>query len=222
MRRREQALIRRQEQAMMQRREQAMTSRKEQRRRALCVRDAMPEGERRVCSGEIQRRICEMEWYREARCVLSYASFRSEVSTEQINRRALEDGKVLYLPKTWADKGYMEFYRVGAPEELSAGYQGIPEPPVGESFPDFIAAESGGEDCVLMLMPGAAFDGENNRLGYGGGYYDKYLAQRGEAVAHTVMLAYDAQRVEKIEAERHDVRPDRIVTENGCQCRAGE
>ena len=64
-----------------------------------------------------------------------------------------------------------------------------------------------------MLLPGLAFDLEGNRVGYGGGYYDRYLSRHDGAGLHTVAVAYDFQVVERLEAESFDKRPELIVTE---------
>lgn len=141
---------------------------------------------------------------------MSYASIRSEVHTERIHEKLLLEGRALYLPKTDPVAHRMEFYPVRNMEELTDGYQGIPEPEGGT--PLFWDAR---EKCrnIVMLMPGAAFDTDRNRLGYGGGYYDRYLAQYGECIAYTCMLAYEVQQVKKIETDCYDIRPNRILTE---------
>ncbi|MCH5265896.1 MAG: 5-formyltetrahydrofolate cyclo-ligase [Lachnospiraceae bacterium] len=184
---------------------------KEARRAGLQARGAMSESERLQCDSRIQRQIRRMDWYQQAEYVLSYASFRSEACTDVINQWILEDGKSLYLPKTYPDRNSMEFYRVQNLAELTAGYQGIQEPAEGEAFDAQAVERTGREEAVLMLMPGAAFDKEGNRVGYGGGYYDRYLAEHGAAIGHRVMLAYAVQQMERIQAEEYDVRPERIV-----------
>ena len=64
-----------------------------------------------------------------------------------------------------------------------------------------------------MLMPGVAFDADKNRIGYGGGFYDRYLEQYGNKIKDKVMLAFSCQRVSKIDVELTDIQPDRVVTE---------
>ncbi len=145
-------------------------------------------------------------WYRQADTVFSYASFRSEVETGRLNRQILLDGKRLYLPRSY-EGGSMIFYRVRHPGELEKGYQGIPEPPDTEPY------ARGGE--VLMLMPGVAWDRKGSRMGYGGGYYDRYLRGRGSEIGHTVMLAYACQEWEDIPVEGFDCPPDLIIRNAG-------
>ena len=90
--------------------------------------------------------------------------------------------------------------------ELSTGYMGIPEPI--EKRP--VIADRG-----VMIMPGLVFDHELNRIGYGGGYYDRYLSKYGNDNIIKVAIAYDFQVVNKIDStsEEHDIKPDIIVTD---------
>lgn len=180
------------------------------RRLARHSRDDIPQDIRDGWSLEIQDRIRQFRWYQEAQIILSYVSFRSEVDTGKINQWILEDGKRLYLPRTYGDRHEMIYYRVRDLSLLQPGYQGIREPQEGEGFP-----LQTGEMETLMLMPGLAFDGRGNRIGYGGGYYDRYLMQHGDRISHTVMLAFDRQRVPEIAVEECDIRPDRIITNGG-------
>ncbi len=102
----------------------------------------------------------------------------------------------------------MIFYRVHHLEELEEGYQGIPEPPATEAFVK-------GRGDVLMLMPGVAFDRKGSRMGYGGGYYDRYLWERVSEIGHTILLAYACQAWEDIPVEGFDCPPDLIIKNAG-------
>lgn len=187
------------------------------RRLALAGRDAIPAERRKNLSEKIRKRVLSHPWYRHSPIVFSYASFRSEVETMELNRDILSDGKELYLPKTWVrpegEKG-MFFFRIRDLTELTRGYRGIPEPPETERF-------SPGEGEVLMLMPGVAYDGKGNRLGYGGGFYDHYLMERGGEITHTILLAYTAQKMEEIPAEDFDHVPDCVLTDMAGSVTAG-
>ena len=88
--------------------------------------------------------------------------------------------------------------------DLQPGYQGILEP--AEYCPKVEATEG------MMLSPGLAFDREGHRVGYGGGYYDRYLARFEGSSLHLYAVAYDFQIVDQIEAEEHDISPHRIIT----------
>ncbi len=187
---------------------------KELRRLALLWRDGIPEADREAWSREIQGIVTASRWYTEADVILSYASFRSEVVTDGINERALRDGKRLYLPKTYPSRREMIFYQVRDLDCIGPGYQGIREPLEREPWtpPERDAART-----VLMLMPGAAYDRQGGRIGYGGGYYDRFLESCGKYISHKVMLAFAGQQMPEIPVEECDIPPDRIITEPGCE-----
>lgn len=188
--------------------------RDEVRRRALTIRDGLEPEYRAENSRRIMERILQAEWFRQAQIVLSYASFRSEVETDRLNREVLRQGKQLYLPKTYAETGQMRFFRVEDLGKLKKGYQGIFEP--DETIPAeqmFGAERPFTKDDVIMIMPGVAFDGKGNRMGYGGGYYDRYLARYGKKIT-CVLAVFKEQEMPEIPVEEWDVRPARIVTQN--------
>lgn len=186
---------------------------------AFKKRDGISEKDRERWSLEIQREVRSQPWYCQADIVLSYVSFRSEVSTGKINRWILEDGKQLFLPRTYADRHVMEFYRVSDLTMLTGGYQGIQEP--AETEPFSAAGKTAFLDGkhILMIMPGVAFDKEGKRIGYGGGYYDRYLSVCGDWIENTVMLAFAEQEIPVFECEPCDRKPDRIIVQDGLRFR---
>lgn len=102
----------------------------------------------------------------------------------------------------------MEFYRIDSLSELQPGYRGIPEPPrTGERY----VFRDGEEDRVLMLMPGVAFDPYRNRLGYGGGFYDRYLADQEKLQLRTIGVGFRCQMAELLPAEESDVKPYQVI-----------
>lgn len=174
-------------------------------------RDALSEEQRIGLSQVIMNRLWQWEPFLNAKVILSYASFRSEVYTDEINERLLAEGKTLYFPKVFSEVAHkMEFYPVTCMEELVCGYQGIREPKSG--IPLF-SDEKADYKNYVMLMPGLAFDEDGNRLGYGGGYYDYYLARYKKYIAHTCMLAFEIQRMKSVGNDRYDIRPDCILTD---------
>ena len=146
--------------------------------------------------------------YKSADIVLSYASFRSEVITDSINQRIIDDGKELFLPKTYKESGEMIFYEVSSLDSLKSGYMGIREPAPDDSF-----RFSPSDNNILIIMPGVAYDDEGNRLGYGGGYYDRFLSSYPDLISHTIMLAFSEQFVELIPTENTDIKPSMIISE---------
>ena len=187
------------------------------RKQQIGKRDGLGKDERRQMSERISELLFSTEEYCLADTVLSYASFRSEVITDEINRRILADGKSLYLPKTYTDQKQMRFFRVMNPDhDLEQGTMGIREP--SETGPAYDGRQEKpsriDKGRVLVLMPGVAFDGEGNRLGYGGGYYDRFLSEYPQLAGHTILLAYEIQKTEKIPVSPEDVKPKIVLTEN--------
>lgn len=194
-----------------------MEGKSEARRRALHTRDTLPAAYRAEQSRRIVKRVLESELYRQADVVLSYCSFRSEVETARLNEDILRQGKRLYLPKTYRGEKRIRFYEVTEIDSLKKGYQGILEPDGNESrelrFAQQPEVVSG---SILMVMPGAAFDAAGYRMGYGGGYYDRYVGRYG-AYFTSLLIAFQEQRTSALYAEEHDVRPEYILTQEGFQ-----
>lgn len=206
----------------MERRDASRTAKRELRRHILAVRDRLAPQEKARSDRQITERVLALKAYREAQAVLAYASYLSEVDTMFLIRQALEDGKDVFAPKVSGQE--MEFWRITSTAELQGGYRGIPEPAESVSFPTWMLRQEKGVRKVLMWMPGAVFDRERHRIGYGKGFYDRYLCRLqstegqtpcGQAAFRltTAALAYTCQVVEQIPCEAHDVRPDMLITE---------
>lgn len=184
----------------------------EARRRALAVRDALDPEYREVQSKAIMEDVLRSGQYERARIILSYSAIRSEVDTDRLNRETLIQGKELYLPRTYAGQKRMSFYPVRDLAKLASGYQGILEPQETVSFEsradeeNFLAKEE-----VLMVMPGVAFDERGFRMGYGGGYYDRYLFQYGAGIT-SILAVFEEQKVSLLPTDEFDVKPDFIYS----------
>lgn len=177
---------------------------------ALRRRDDMTEPQRRAASEGILERLTGLSCYQEADAILTYISFRSEADTFPLLERAFADGKAVFAPKVMGRD--MEFCRIFSADDLAEGYRGIREPKGGISYSDL-----NGQFRALICMPGAAFDRARHRIGYGGGFYDRYVGRLLEngvgADVSTAALAFSCQIFEKIPWEEHDICPERIVTE---------
>jgi 5-formyltetrahydrofolate cyclo-ligase len=179
------------------------------RRRILGMRDAIDPWTRTALSRAIVRDITKTSVYRRSNTVMAYASFGSELQTDEFMRHVLHQGKILLLPRVNRQKGSLDVYRVGDPiRDLQAGTWGIHEP-----RPDRCArVEPHAIDFVLV--PGLAFDSWGGRLGYGGGFYDKLLADGISPRAWLVAGAFESQMVEEVPVDGHDMPMDVVVTEN--------
>lgn len=193
-----------------------MISKEKVRKKAVETRDSIDEESRQQKSEEIAKKILEADWFKEADIVLSYHAFRSEVEVDALNRAVLTQGKKLYLPKTYVKEKQIRFFEITDLSKLKRGYQKIWEP-TGEE-PEF-SFETVKEEQkkVLMIMPGTAYDARGYRMGYGGGYYDRFLnaheAEWKMIDFMTVFAAFSEQKMILIPGERCDVKPDVIVTE---------
>lgn len=193
-----------------------MISKEKVRKKAVETRDSMDEESRQQKTEKIAKKILEADWFKEADIVLSYHAFRSEVEVDVLNRAVLTQGKKLYLPKTYVKEKQIRFFEITDLSKLKRGYQKIWEP-TGEE-PEF-SFETVKEEQkkVLMIMPGTAYDARGYRMGYGGGYYDRYLnaheAEWKMIDFMTVFAAFSEQKMILIPGERCDVKPDVIVTE---------
>lgn len=165
-------------------------------------RKEMPGRERRERDLRIRERFLALEEVRRAEAFFSFVSYGTEADTLSLLHQFLRDGRLVAVPRVSGKE--MDFYRIASLEELKPGFHGIPEPPA--------TCPVRGEEGV-MLLPGLVFDARRNRAGYGGGYYDRYLAEKAGPGLVTVAIAYDFQVVESLEAEGHDRRPDILVTD---------
>lgn len=179
------------------------------RRAVLRARDALSEEERERGSVLLTERILGHQWFCQAEILLCFVSFGSEISTREILEEALRRGKRVYVPKvTGEGNAEMRFYRIASLEELRGGYRGIPEPP-GDTE-EYECAEKGTER-TLLLMPGVAFDRFRNRIGYGKGFYDRFLADRDHLQMHTIAVGYKCQMLREIPSTVTDIRPCQVI-----------
>ena len=143
--------------------------------------------------------FAESEYYKNAKTIYGYLPYNQEVRTVPMLEQALRDGKRVAVPKCYGDE--MRFLWMEDLNQVEKGYAGIPEP---------IADEPGADDATaLVLMPGLAFDREGHRIGYGGGFYDKFLAQ--ETGHPTLALCYGFQMVDHLEVEAFDIPVDQVI-----------
>ena len=139
--------------------------------------------------------------YRDAKTIYGYLPYNQEVRTQQILEQALRDGKRIAIPKVYGDE--MRFIFIQDLSLVEKGYCGIPEPIADVPVADDVSA--------LVLMPGLVFDCYGGRIGYGGGFYDKFLES--EPSHPTIALCYDFQIVDSVFTEEKDIPVDFVISD---------
>jgi len=181
------------------------TTKQELRKQYRVIRNALSDEVRRRESRNVCEQLTESCRYREADAVFCYVSYGSELETDLLIQKALSDGKNVAVPVIKGNE--MIFSRISVDTEYRLNRYGIPEP-VEEEL-----AEPEKYTSVLMVLPGLCYDSYGGRIGYGGGYYDRYIAKHGNnPKLLTVSLALSCQFFDGcIPMEEHDIRPDEII-----------
>ena len=176
------------------------------RQRVLAARDALSDVERAAASEAIAGRFSRRADFAAARAILVTLPFRNEWDSRVLVRAALLSGKTVAAPRVDAATRMLELYAIADPEgDVGLSRQGIPEPaphclPVARERIDFV------------VIPGVAFDANGNRLGYGGGYYDRLLPLMPGATR--VAGAFDLQIVPQVPVGPNDIRIEAVLTES--------
>ena len=137
--------------------------------------------------------------YKRANTIYGYLPYNQEVRTVAMLEQAMKDGKRIAVPKCYGDE--MRFIFMDDLSKVEKGYANIPEPIADDPVAD--------DQTALVLMPGMAFTKDGKRMGYGGGFYDKFLAA--EPGHPTLALCYDFQMLEHLATEDHDIPVDTVL-----------
>ncbi|MCI5209055.1 MAG: 5-formyltetrahydrofolate cyclo-ligase [Candidatus Electrothrix sp. ATG2] len=193
-----------------------MKQRNSLRKKRLAERDLLDAAQRRHKSEQIQDRLLKQPIIRNATHLFLYVHFRSEVETLALIEHYLAAGKTVSVPVTLTKESRLLAVQITDPaSQLTPGYFGIPEPTAEQI--DQTRIDPANIDVVCL--PGSVFDPLGGRLGYGGGYYDRFLTQEAPQ-ARRIGLAYAVQMVEQVPMEAHDQYMDMIITEQQAyQCR---
>lgn len=173
------------------------------------LRREMTEVERTGQNERIRDMLARDKVWRNAERIAFYAALPDEVSTWDMLQDAWAQKKRVYLPRIDPrKKGLMNFYRCESLTDLERGKMGIREPVATEDrllegLPD------------LMLIPGLAFDRCGNRLGYGGGFYDRFLSSHSGSGCKRLGLAFEFQLLPQVPHDGHDHKIDGLCTEKG-------
>jgi 5-formyltetrahydrofolate cyclo-ligase len=178
------------------------------RRQMLAERAALPPERRMHCSQAVVRRLLEFAALGACRSVLAYHPFRDELDIRPFLEAALGRGQDVWLPLSLPSERRLVPYRYTGPEGLRKGAYGIMEPDPSVAEPVDITT------LDAVIVPGVAFDRRGGRIGYGAGYYDRFLS----SLPHKPLLigcCFALQLVEQVPVEPHDFHMDFVATEEG-------
>ena len=159
---------------------------------------AMSPAEIEEKSRKLGQLLRESPAYQNARSIYGYLPYTQEVRTTEMLRQAQLEGKRVAVPKCYGDE--MRFIWLDDLDRVEKGYAGIPEPIDDSPIAD--------DADALVLMPGLAFDPQGHRIGYGGGFYDKFLAKENHP---TLALCYDFQMLDHLDTEEFDIPVDTVL-----------
>ena len=160
---------------------------------------AMTEAQITLTSDALAKQFFAHPAYQNAKTIFGYLSYNQEVCTMPMLEQALKDGKRVAVPKVLDDK--MIFIWMDDLSQVALGYCNIPEP--------IADGPEAHDETALVLMPGLAFDREGHRIGYGGGFYDKFLCR--EPDHPTLALCYEFQMLPHVDTEQFDIPVDTVL-----------
>ncbi|MGM0471277.1 MAG: 5-formyltetrahydrofolate cyclo-ligase [Bacillota bacterium] len=187
--------------------DEAQSPKEEQRERVLNYRQRLTDKEVLHKSMDIKRELFDLEEFQAAEVVMFYIDFRNEVKTEFMIKEVLNSGKRVVIPISQVeDRSLLLSELKDYDQELEEGTYGILEPKDEYLRPvDY-------DELDLVIVPGVGFDEDCNRLGYGGGYYDRFSAKLDDTVDR-VALAFEIQIVDQVITDEHDLPVDKVLTE---------
>ncbi len=174
------------------------------RKEVLQARNSLTQDERDRMSACIYDRFCAIEQVKHCSSLMMFLSFGSEVNTDQIIRWAWQQGKRVLVPRCKPETREMVIYAIASFEEVQPGYFGIREP-----LQDVLEPVAK-QEIDLVAVPAVAFDRKGYRVGYGGGYYDRFLASMN---VPTIGLIFSCQLVLEVPTDKYDLPVQGIVTE---------
>lgn len=169
-------------------------------------RREIPEDVRKPLDDAIFRSVTQSRWFCDADTLLLYVSCGGEADTVRIIEEALRLGKKVAVPKC-GEHGAMEFFLITGMDSLAAGAYGILEP-TGTQKPDITPK-------TVCIVPAVAFTAKGERLGQGGGYYDRFLELHPQM--QTIGICYSCMLLPELPCEAHDRRVDAVITESNVE-----
>lgn len=162
--------------------------------------------ERQKISKEIQQELFKLKSWKSAKKIGIYLSFKNEWDTREIIHKAWEEGKKVVVPKTLPESKGMDFYQISDYNDLESGHFGIQEPISSKTI------YTDKKELDLLIVPGLVFSQKGYRIGFGGGYYDRYLK---DFKNETLSLLWSEQILEEVPVDKYDIAVEKMLTENG-------
>lgn len=153
-------------------------------------------------SKKISEAFVSLAEYQKAKTILAYVDCKNEAETSMVISQCWKDGKIVAVPKVFGK--IMKFYEIHSFDDLEEGYYGIREP----KHETLREVE---DQDALMILPGVAFDEKKHRVGYGGGFYDRYLEKY--PTLTKIAFAFEFQIFDSVPSESFDRQPEKIITE---------
>lgn len=182
---------------------------KQIRKAVLSARNTLSEEQLYRAKVLITEKLCGHQWFYCSDILLCFLSYGSEIDTKDIVNEALRLGKKVFVPKVEGEE--MVFYRITSLYGLQEGYKGIPEPSGDCEKYEYPGDENEELQHTLLLMPGVAFDPYRNRIGYGKGFYDRFLRDKQGLWTRSIAIGHFCQQVDIIPAEEFDIRPYQVI-----------
>lgn len=180
-------------------------SKKELRENALKIRNGFTRRQVSESSERIILKLLDHPWYRDCGTLFTYVSMEKEVETHRLIEKAISDGKRVCVPRVVPKQHMLAVPITNPAADLEKGFFGVLEPVAQlQPVPQ--------QEIDLVIVPGIAFDREGYRIGYGGGYYDKYLKTL-PSRCRTIGLVFHAMLAEKVPREAHDKKVMLVITE---------
>lgn len=180
------------------------------RNQIIRIRNQIGKDQLHEFSKTVIEQYCSLDSYKNSKIIFAYSPMDFELDLRPFIMRALNEGKTVAVPKTYHDEAigyYMQFAAIDENTVYEKDKFGI-DVPINENI---IVPES---QKIEMIMPGLAFDLFGHRIGYGGGFYDRYLHWYNKASIHKVALCFDFQVFDELPAEYYDINYDVLITEN--------
>ncbi|MEN8433235.1 5-formyltetrahydrofolate cyclo-ligase [Clostridium septicum] len=179
---------------------------KELRNRVLEFRNDLSKEEKCKKDNKILRALLDSELYKNSNNIFVYINYGSEINTKEFINIAIKDRKKIFVPKIIKELKEMKAVQITSLNNLMEDNYGILEP---NSFEGSIEKDK----LDLIIVPGVVFDLKGNRIGYGGGYYDRYLSEI-KLNSNRVALAYELQIKNSIDVDEYDINVNYIITED--------